>query len=315
MNLSKRNLYIIGGVAAVVIFFILLLIILPQWQSSAYRAKFTDVEIQKLTPQEKIQYERNVADIEDKTRLTLAQIIGGLALLSGLYFTYKNIRVNEEGKLTDRFSKAVELLGSEKLDVRLGGIYALERIARDSQKDHWTVMEVLTAFVRENAPYVPNQEETSADQETFKLREDIQAIMTVIGRRKWTDSEKEKLDLRQVHLRGCNLREANLNRIDFSGADLSRTFLVKAILRRANLMNADLSQARLLDADLSKALLIGTNLIDANFLTIKQLSSSVAFRSAKLSPQLEKQRNEWYAKQLEEKAGAGEDSSEDQAEK
>ncbi|WP_062294251.1 hypothetical protein [Nostoc piscinale] len=36
--------------------------------------------------------------------------------------------------------------------MRLGAIYTLERIAKDSAKDHWTIMEVLTAFVRENAP-------------------------------------------------------------------------------------------------------------------------------------------------------------------
>ena len=36
--------------------------------------------------------------------------------------------------------------------IRLGGIYALERIAKDSEKDHGPIMEVLTAYVRENAP-------------------------------------------------------------------------------------------------------------------------------------------------------------------
>ena len=35
--------------------------------------------------------------------------------------------------------------------MRIGGIYALERIARDSAKDHPTVMEVLTAFIREHS--------------------------------------------------------------------------------------------------------------------------------------------------------------------
>ena len=60
--------------------------------------------------------------------------------------------------MTDRFTKAIEQLGSDKLDVRIGGIYALERIARDSAKDHPTVMEVLTAFIREHSrePWPPS---------------------------------------------------------------------------------------------------------------------------------------------------------------
>ena len=51
----------------------------------------------------------------------------------------------------DPYTKTVEQLGSDKLDVRIGGIYALERVARDSKRDHPTVMEVLAAYVREHS--------------------------------------------------------------------------------------------------------------------------------------------------------------------
>jgi hypothetical protein len=59
----------------------------------------------------------------------------------------KNHEIAREGQITDRFTKAIAQLGEqgpEKLAVRLGGIYALERIARDSERDHWPMMEVLT---------------------------------------------------------------------------------------------------------------------------------------------------------------------------
>jgi hypothetical protein len=62
----------------------------------------------------------------------------------------RTFRLTEQGQVTDRYTRAVEQLGSEKLDVRIGGIYALERVARDSAIDHPTVMEVLTAFIRGN---------------------------------------------------------------------------------------------------------------------------------------------------------------------
>ena len=35
--------------------------------------------------------------------------------------------LTEQGQVTDRYTKAIEQLGSDKLDVRIGGIYALER--------------------------------------------------------------------------------------------------------------------------------------------------------------------------------------------
>src|SRR6266516_7182902 len=80
------------------------------------------------------------------------QILGGAVLLAGLLFTNRSLQLNRQGQITDRFTKATDQLGSDKIDTRLGGIYALERIARDSQADQGPVMEVLTAFVREHAP-------------------------------------------------------------------------------------------------------------------------------------------------------------------
>jgi hypothetical protein len=85
------------------------------------------------------------------------KILGGALVAYGLFLTNRRIRVTEDGQVTERFTKAIEQLGSCKadgepnFDVRLGGIFSLERIARDSEKDHWTVMEVLSAYVRENA--------------------------------------------------------------------------------------------------------------------------------------------------------------------
>ena len=334
INFLSRNLYVIG---AIILAFILILLLwkVPQWQSNAYRGNFTDEEIQKLSPQEKIQLERNAADIENATRLTLAQIIGGLVLLVGLYFTYQNVkaaqdnaktaqenikltqenlRITEEGKLTERFSKAVELFGSEKIDIRLGGIYALERIARDSQKDHWTVMEILTAFVRENS---------HKKEEDISPREDIQAIMTVIGRRKWSETETQRLNLEEVNLTKYALTEANLRRtnlfsanliradltradlieVNLRGADLHDAFLNGADLSKADLSNANLSNAYLIEVNLSGAFLIGANLSGANlsganlsganlsgaeFITSEQILSANNAKKAILPTKLEK---------------------------
>ena len=61
-------------------------------------------------------------------------------------------KADQERRITDSFTKAVELLGKPELEVRLGAIYALERIARESKRDHWPIMETLTAYVRSRAP-------------------------------------------------------------------------------------------------------------------------------------------------------------------
>ena len=82
----------------------------------------------------------------------------GLLAAGALVFTARNyilsqrtFELTEQGQVTDRYTKAITQLGDEKLDVRIGGIYALERVARDSERDHPTVMEVLAAFIREHS--------------------------------------------------------------------------------------------------------------------------------------------------------------------
>ena len=85
--------------------------------------------------------------------------------------------------MTDRYTKAIEQLGSDKLDVRIGGIYALERVARDSARDHPTVMEVLAAFIREHSHEQWPPSDPGGQEQARSTRPDVQAAVTVVGRR------------------------------------------------------------------------------------------------------------------------------------
>ena len=79
---------------------------------------------------------------------------------------------------TERFTRAIDQLGATddkegepKLEIRLGAIYALERIARDSpERDYATIMEVLTAYVRDNAP-LPSKKPTEPSSEQNETAE------------------------------------------------------------------------------------------------------------------------------------------------
>ena len=198
-------------------------------------------------------------ELQNSYRATIVQALGGLFLLLGLYLTWRRVTATEqqvaiagEGQITERFTRAIEQLGSDKLEVRLGGIYALERIARDSKKDHWPIMEVLTAYVRENAAW--DEEE----QDPEPIRTDIQAILTVIGRRQ---VQFDRAGERIIDVSGTNLSFARL-----AGAELSRANLYYASLYLANLVEANLSSAFLVDANLTEANLTGANLAGANLI-------------------------------------------------
>ncbi len=201
----------------------------------------------------------------------------------------KNLKIAGDKQLTDRFTVAVNNLaadGADKMAVRLGGIYALERIARDSPEDHWTVMEVLTAYIRDNrrrqedlTPQGAEARDGETGPEKNVLPTDIQAILTVIGRRNAEHDQDKRLNLRAVDLTNADLWEANLWRARLGGANLGIANLGIANLWGADLVGAFLMEARLGGADLRGAILRGArlggaHLVDCLNLTQEQLDSA-----------------------------------------
>jgi hypothetical protein len=85
-------------------------------------------------------------------RLLVISVGGALVVLIGLIYTASNYRLSRRGQVTDRFTIALERLGSSELYVRIGGVYALEHVMRDSLQHHNDVIEVLTEFIHERAP-------------------------------------------------------------------------------------------------------------------------------------------------------------------
>jgi hypothetical protein len=154
-------------------------------------------------------------------RTAIVAGLAGLAALGSLAMASRTYRLTQQGQLTDRYTKAIEQLGSDKPDVRLGGIYTLERIARDSAYDRATVAEVLTAFIRGRAPWPPARPDQPGEDtpitEVLFLRyraPDVQAALTVLGRQpSMTESQP------------LNLSDTDLRRADLSNADLQETML------------------------------------------------------------------------------------------
>jgi len=193
---------------------------------------------------------------ENAARKTLAQILGGVFLLAGLYSsTMQILELSREGQITDHYTKAIDQLGASdgegkpNLEVRLGGIYALERLARESDRDYG-IMEVLSTYVREHS---------HRETDNPHLGADIQAILTVLGRREHR-YDVRTLDLADTNLSGAYLAQVDLTRANLHLADLSRSNLHLGDLRGANLIETNLNESDLTSADLSGAELSGATL-------------------------------------------------------
>lgn len=224
-----------------------------------------------LDPQARVQERQGIRTA------SLALLAGVIAILSAVY-TARTFALNRAGQITDRFTTAINQLGHSELDVRLGGIYALERIARDSKGDHPQIVEVLTAYIREHAPsdghhrvgVPPDDVAMGAAMPGPRVPTDVQAAATVLGRRRVIHDAGGHivLDLARTRLVGIQLAGSSLGRTDLGGANLWGANVSNADLRGAHLVgarleDADLRGADLYGADLTGALLARARLADA----------------------------------------------------
>ena len=195
----------------------------------------------------------------DAARGRLLALGAGLLATGALVVTARSRARSRAGQLAGRYALALGQLSCEELDVRIGGIRALERVARDSPGHHPAVMGMLADFIRERSgpPRPPPSPGRPAPEPS--PRPDVQAAITALGRR------RTQRDLRPVDLAGADLTDADLTDADLTGAVLARADLSGADLGGARLTGASLAGADLTGADLADADLVGADLARAEF--------------------------------------------------
>lgn len=234
-------------------------------------------------------------------RQALLFAAGGLIAIVTLVFTFQRDRVgrssadrDRDANLTKRFSEAITQLGDPSSTIRLGAVYALERIAADSARDRQPILDILAAFVRESSlPTVP------ARDPLVLPGADVLAAASAIGRTTQLSAPTKPVnlaftDLRDVDMRGADLRDSTLHGVNFIGAHLegvdftgamihgaqfNGAFLDKATFDRASLYASVLDHARLIGASLREtrleaASLVSTTLADANLTGATHLDSA-----------------------------------------
>ncbi|MGW7199746.1 pentapeptide repeat-containing protein [Streptomyces chryseus] len=258
------------------------------WLPGLVYPSLTSHELGQVASREKrLELRQAQSKVQNDFRSQLLQALAGLVVVAGAAAGWQQLRLAREGQITERFTRAIDHLGSDTLDVRLGGIYALERVAKNSPDDRPTVSYILGAFIREHAawhvgaPNGPDHPTPTLDDQLPWLTSrasDVQTALQVLGRRPASSDEQalylSRVDLRRAHLPRARLADANLRYTNFSRAwmvniNLERSQLVDADLRearleRARMADADLRGAHLQGADLRQAILRGADMRGAN---------------------------------------------------
>lgn len=248
--------------------------LLPEWLNPSTSVDPTS----KLTIAESL-------TAKNATRAALVALLVAVVGTGTLLYTIRSYRLARTGQVTDRYTKAVGQLGeTDKPQVRVGGVYALEKMILDSPHDRRAVIDVLVAHVREAqtlAAEPPPENEIALD---------VAAALRVLGRLPRGD-DTPALDLRGLDLRTADLTKANLSgcllqgtRLDGSelvGANLRAAFLKGAVLANAKLATADLIQADLTEVSLAGADFFGTKILPRQ-LSTKQRTEVLNWQHASI---------------------------------
>jgi len=124
-----------------------------------------------------------------------------------------------ERRVTELYTRAVDQLGSDRVAVRLGGLYALERLAQDHPKQRQTVVDIVCAYLR-----MPHDQAGADGQQEQQVRQTAQRLLTRHLRASDPDTfwPAVRIDLRGARLvdfdaARCTFGEINLTGVVFDG--------------------------------------------------------------------------------------------------
>lgn len=225
---------------------------------------------------------KDSAALENENRRTVLQGVGGLFFFVTAWLSFRNLQIAEGKQAMERLSEAAKLLSdSERTSIR-GGIYTLERIAKDSPDARWSVVEILIAFVTERSPLQNND-----GQRIYKpVDADIQAALAVIVQC-MSKETSHTANLIRLDLNGACFEDVELKRINFQNCDL-----VRASFKRAKLADVFFWQSALLNANFTGAVFSNVSFVQSE-LTNTNFSSTDLTGALFLAPSLDRiRRNE-----------------------
>ncbi len=191
-----------------------------------------------LTPDSVID-PRDRAALDNDARVMLLQAIGGLLLALTIFFTWRRVTIAEQGQITERFTRAIDQLGSDTAGGEAGRHLRARthrpRLRARPLADHGGADGLRARKRPLGRRERVRPTDGSADAPTkVRPRADIQAILTVLGRRDRSGARERGprwLDLTFTDLRGAVLDGAHLEGAGLHGAHLEGAELRGAHLR------------------------------------------------------------------------------------
>jgi hypothetical protein len=303
------------AVVCVIISILPLLWFVPSWLLNS------DPNVKYLKPKEYF-------DTANGIRTAFVSAIGIPLGIGALYFTWQQLatarhqtldqlELARNAQIADRFTKAVDQLGSEALDVRIGGIYALGQIMQEKRTEgyHRPIIDILSAYLRNHHPWHPQNRKgaylktgqwwqkpkKTVEDFTYdsyhpggraipSVPADILAIISILRKRPSPSSNNPspqfdlgRVDFRHADFTGMDLRGSQLQDSNFAWAGLHKANLANAKLEGAILNSAELREANFDNAHLDAAELLHAHLADPDKPATRASFRNTDLRAANLT--------------------------------
>ncbi len=224
---------------------------------------------------------RNVSlSIAGSITLSIA-VLGLILTVIRNLLTRQQNRTDEQRLVTEQISRAIEQIGAYKqsadgknlepnIEVRMGGLYSLQRIMYDSPRDALSIVKILYAYVRENLKRDKDKRDklkeynkqnfSRPEEKPLPLPEDIVSALNIISqfnkdrKKKFgIDASEVQSDFTYADFTNYSIRNIDFSYISFYHADFSGSNLVAVIFSNAILFSVNFSDTQLSVVNFSNA--------------------------------------------------------------
>lgn len=223
--------------------------------------------------------------IDTETKITYTSIGSGLIAIIGLHLFYQRLKNQEKQidiqinqRIDERFNSAINLLGSSETSARTGAIYALHELAREEEKYRKQIAQILCSHIRsktneEEYQQKHNKRPSNEIQTTINLlfKEHEHGLYTQDFARV---AEFPKADLLHAYLMGANFERAQCQGVSFEEAQCQGASFYASKCQEASFcglecQGANFKEAQCQGADFSKTQLQGACTIDARHISLE----------------------------------------------
>lgn len=216
--------------------------------------------------------------LTNEIRKMIGSVLGVILVVSAGLGVWQDYRLREYSDFGKEANAAFGLIDSDKPAVRVGGVYSLSRVIRNSPDDAPLLLAALVTAIHEWSS-------KSVRKKSEPISVEAMAAITIVGQHQSNLLDEcgslifRRLNLARIVARDLNLNACSFHETTFSGSDLSNLKLKNGRLINVEFTDADLTNAEFANTFFDRVDFSDADLRGADFLNVTGLEPSLFARA------------------------------------